>query len=77
MKILMLCIINFMVFGQSALAEEYSQMQNATDDQFEVIEISNLNQLRLFLQNPKRVNIIKALTIFKANSNHANSLLLQ
>ena len=48
MKILMLCIINFMVFGQSALAEEYSQMQNATDDQFEVIEISNLNQLRLY-----------------------------
>ncbi len=28
-------------------------MQNATDDQFEVIEISNLNQLRLFLQNPE------------------------
>ncbi|MBO1279147.1 phosphodiester glycosidase family protein [Acinetobacter nosocomialis] len=60
MKILMLCIINFMVFGQSALAEEYSQMQNATDDQFEVIEISNLNQLRLFLQNPKTSQYYKS-----------------
>ncbi|MFI8144919.1 phosphodiester glycosidase family protein [Acinetobacter sp. ABJ_C5_2] len=53
MKILILCIMNFIVFVQSALAVEYRQIENAADDQFEVIEISNLNQLRLFLKNPQ------------------------
>ena len=45
--------MNFIVFVQSALAVEYRQIENAADDQFEVIEISNLNQLRLFLKNPQ------------------------
>jgi Predicted periplasmic protein len=45
--------MNFIVFVQSALAVEYRQIENDTDDQFEVIEISNLNQLRLFLKNPQ------------------------
>lgn len=45
--------MNFIVFVQSALAVEYRQIENAVDDQFEVIEISNLNQLRLFLKNPQ------------------------
>ncbi|EPG7758617.1 phosphodiester glycosidase family protein, partial [Acinetobacter baumannii] len=49
MKILVLCIVNFIIFTQSALALEYRQIRNTTDDQFEVIEISNLEQLRLFL----------------------------
>ncbi|MDS7945026.1 phosphodiester glycosidase family protein [Acinetobacter sp. V110_1] len=53
MKILILCIMNFIVFVQYALAVEYQQIENAADDQFEVIEISNLNQLRLFLKNPQ------------------------
>lgn len=41
------------VFVQSALALEHRQIENDTDDQFEVIEISNLNQLRLFLKKPQ------------------------
>ncbi|BDE23939.1 hypothetical protein OCUAc20_24390 [Acinetobacter baumannii] len=53
MKILVLCIVNFIIFTQSALALEYRQIRNTTDDQFEVIEISNLEQLRLFLKNPQ------------------------
>ena len=40
MKILVLCIVNFIIFTQSALALEYRQIRNTTDDQFEVIEIS-------------------------------------
>lgn len=53
MKIVILCIMNFFVFVQSALALEHRQIENDMDDQFEVIEISNLNQLRLFLKKPQ------------------------
>lgn len=60
MKILILCIMNFIVFVQSALAVEYRQIENAADDQFEVIEISNLNQLRLFLKNPQNNQYYKS-----------------
>ncbi len=60
MKILILCIMNFIVFVQSALAVEYRQIENAADDQFEVIEISNLNQLHLFLKNPQNNQYYKS-----------------
>lgn len=60
MKILILCIMNFIVFVQSALAVECRQIENAADDQFEVIEISNLNQLRLFLKNPQNNQYYKS-----------------
>ncbi len=75
MKILVLCIVNFIIFTQSALALEYRQIRNTTDDQFEVIEISNLEQLRLFLKIRKLINIIKVSTIFNINLKHVNSLL--
>lgn len=52
--------MNFIVFVQSALAVEYRQIENTADDQFEVIEISNLNQLRLFLKNPKNNQYYKS-----------------
>lgn len=77
MKILVLCIVNFIIFTQSALALEYRQIRNTTDDQFEVIEISNLEQLRLFLKIRKLINIIKVSTIFNINLKHVNSLLLR
>lgn len=53
MKKLILYIVSFIAFTQSALALEYRQSKNTTDDQFEVVEISNLKQLRLFLKNPQ------------------------
>ena len=77
MKILVLCIVNFIIFTQSALALEYRQIRNTTDDQFEVIEISNLEQLRLFLKNPQTDQYYKVSTIFNINLKHVNSLLLR
>ncbi|MDR2249900.1 phosphodiester glycosidase family protein [Acinetobacter sp.] len=53
MKKLILCIVSFIAFTQSTLALEYRQSRNAAADQFEVIEILNLKQLRLFLKNPQ------------------------
>ncbi len=77
MKIVILCIMNFFVFVQSALALEHRQIENDTDDQFEVIEISNLNQLRLFLKKPQTNEYYKSFDIFSTSSSHVNNLVLQ
>ncbi|MEQ1065716.1 phosphodiester glycosidase family protein [Acinetobacter sp. XH1741] len=53
MKRLIVYIVSFIALTQSALALEYRQSKNTTNDQFEVVEISNLKQLRLFLKNPE------------------------
>lgn len=60
MKWLMLCLTIYGLLIQSVYAIEHQQVKTAEGDEFDVVSISNLKQLRLFLKNSNNQQYYKS-----------------
>ena len=60
MKWLMWCLTLYGLLIQSVYAIEHQQFKTAEGDQYDVVAISNLKQLRLFLKNPTNQQYYKS-----------------
>lgn len=74
MKRLMWCLTIYGLLIQSVYAIEHQQVKTAEGDEFDVVSISNLKQLRLFLKNSNNQQYYKSFNSVQEHLKHCERL---